>query len=152
MKRALPLILTLCLMSSAYAQDNFRSDLLNPQSVISHYSSVSKKPKEKAHLSQEKKTGKIPIGKTLSSFSSKEPKNDADGNIMGYELGPGRDPGLFADVGLQQGDVAIQVNDIKLNNPANSARALKSLQRGNAVSVIVLRNGQQQTLSLSVPE
>jgi len=80
------------------------------------------------------------------------PKNDADGNIMGYELGPGRDPGLFADVGLQQGDVAIQVNDIKLDNPANSARALKSLQSGDAVSVIVLRNGQQQTLSLSVPE
>jgi len=80
------------------------------------------------------------------------PKNDADGNIMGYELGPGRDPELFADVGLRKGDVAIQVNDIKLNNPANSARALKSLQSGDAVSVIVLRNGQQQTLSLSVPE
>ena len=80
------------------------------------------------------------------------PKNDAEGNIIGYELGPGRDPELFAQVGLQEGDVAIQINDIKLDNPANSARALKSAQSGETVSVTVLRNGQEEVLSLSVPE
>ena len=80
------------------------------------------------------------------------PKNDADGNIMGYELGPGRDPELFDAVGLQQGDVVVQINDIKLDNPANSARALKSAQSGETVSVTVLRNGQQEVLTLSVPE
>ena len=80
------------------------------------------------------------------------PKNGADGKIMGYELGPGRDPELFAQVGLQPGDVAIQINDIRLDNPANSARALKSAQSGETVSVTVLRNGQEQVLSLSVPE
>jgi general secretion pathway protein C len=80
------------------------------------------------------------------------PKNDAEGNIIGYELGPGRDPDLFAQVGLQEGDVAILINDIKLDNPANSARALKSVQTGDTVSVTVLRNGQEEVLSLSVPE
>ena len=80
------------------------------------------------------------------------PKNDADGNIMGYELGPGRDPELFDAVGLQQGDVVVQINDIKLDNPANSARALKSAQSGATVSVTVMRNGQQEVLTLSVPE
>ena len=79
-------------------------------------------------------------------------KTDDDGNTIGFELGPGRDPELFAQVGLQEGDVAIQINDIKLDNPANSARALKSAQSGATVSVIVLRNGQEQVLSLSVPE
>jgi len=80
------------------------------------------------------------------------PKKGEGGKTIGYELGPGRDPGLFAQVGLQEGDVAIQINDIKLDNPANSARALKSAQSGETVSVTVLRNGQQQVLSLSVPE
>jgi general secretion pathway protein C len=80
------------------------------------------------------------------------PKKGDDGKTIGYQLGPGRDPELFAQVGLQEGDVAIQINDIKLNNPANSARALKSAQSGETVSVTVLRNGQQEVLSLSVPE
>ena len=80
------------------------------------------------------------------------PKKDGEGKTIGYELGPGRDPELFTQVGLQEGDVAIQINDIKLDNPANSARALKSAQSGDTVSVTVLRNGQQEVLSLSVPE
>ena len=80
------------------------------------------------------------------------PKNDADGKIMGYELGPGRDPELFDAVGLQQGDVVVQINDIKLDNPVNSSRALKSAQSGETVSVTVLRNGQEEVLTLSVPE
>lgn len=80
------------------------------------------------------------------------PKKDGEGNTIGYELGPGSDSELFTQVGLQKGDVAIQINDIKLDNPANSARALKSAQSGDTVSVTVLRNGQEEVLSLSVPE
>jgi len=80
------------------------------------------------------------------------PKKDGKGKTIGFELGPGRDPALFKQVGLQKGDVAIQINDIKLDNPANSARALKSAQSGATVSVTVLRNGQEKVLSLSVPE
>ena len=80
------------------------------------------------------------------------PKRDAAGKTIGYELKPGRDPELFTQVGLQAGDVAIEINDIKLNNPANSARALKSVQSGDTVSVKVLRNGREEVLSLSVPE
>ena len=80
------------------------------------------------------------------------PKKDGEGNTIGYELRPGSDSELFTQVGLQKGDVAIQINDIKLDNPANSARALKSAQSGDAVSVTVLRNGQEEVLSLSVPE
>jgi len=80
------------------------------------------------------------------------PKKDGGGKTIGYELGPGRDPALFEQVGLQKGDVAIQINDIKLDNPTNSARALKSAQSGATVSVTVLRNGQEEVLSLSVPE
>ena len=74
------------------------------------------------------------------------------GKTVGYVLSPGRDPDLFAQVGLQAGDVAIQINDIKLDNPSNSARALKSMQSGESVTVTVLRNEQEEVLSLEWPE
>lgn len=80
------------------------------------------------------------------------PKRGANGKTIGYTLSPGRDRDLFEQVGLQAGDVAIQINDIKLDNPTNSARALKSMQSGDSASVTVMRNGQEEVLSLEWPE
>ena len=88
----------------------------------------------------------------LSNLVRATPKRGEDGKTIGYTLSPGRDPDLFAQVGLQEGDVAIQINDIKLDNPTNSARALKSIQSGESVSVTVMRNDQEEVLSLEWPE
>jgi general secretion pathway protein C len=91
-------------------------------------------------------------GANLANLVRATPKRGKGGKTIGYILSPGRDPDLFAQVGLQQGDVAIQINDIKLDNPTNSARALKSMQSGDSVSVTVLRAGQEQVVSLDWPE
>jgi general secretion pathway protein C len=88
----------------------------------------------------------------LSNLIRATPKRGADGKTIGYTLSPGRDPDLFAQVGLQAGDVAIQINDIKLDNPTNSARALKSMQNGESISLTVMRNNQEEVLSLEWPE
>ncbi len=88
----------------------------------------------------------------LSNLIRATPKRGEGGKTVGYVLSPGRDPDLFAQVGLQPGDVAIQINDIKLDNPSNSARALKSMQSGESVTVTVLRNEQEEVLSLEWPE
>ena len=88
----------------------------------------------------------------LSNLIRATPKRGEGGKTVGYVLSPGRDPDLFAQVGLQSGDVAIQINDIKLDNPSNSARALKSMQSGESVTVTVLRNEQEEVLSLEWPE
>ena len=91
-------------------------------------------------------------GANLANLVRATPKRGKGGKTVGYILSPGQDPDLFAQVGLQQGDVAIQINDIKLDNPTNSARALKSMQSGDSVSVTVLRGGQEQIVSLDWPE
>ena len=88
----------------------------------------------------------------LSNLVRATPKRGTDGKTIGYTLSPGRDPDLFAQVGLQAGDVVIQINDIKLDNPANSSRALKSMQKGESVSVTVMRNDQEEVLNLEWPE
>ena len=92
-------------------------------------------------------------GKTnLPNLVRATPKRGKNGKTIGYTLSPGRDPDLFEQVGLQAGDVAIQINNISLDNPTNSARALKSMQSGESVSVTVMRDGQEQVLSLEWPE
>ena len=88
----------------------------------------------------------------LSNLIRATPKRGEGGKTVGYILSPGRDPDLFAQVGLQPGDVAIQINDIKLDNPTNSARALKSMQSGDSVTVTVLRDEQEEVLNLEWPE
>jgi len=80
------------------------------------------------------------------------PKQDEEGNIVGYTLQPGRDRELFDHLGLEAGDVVVQINDLKLDNAANSAQALKSVQNGQEVSMTVLRDGQEQVLSFTLPE
>jgi general secretion pathway protein C len=91
-------------------------------------------------------------GTNLPNLVRATPKRGKDGKTIGYTLSPGRDPDLFEQVGLQAGDVAIQINNIKLDNPSNSARALKSMQSGESATVTVMRNGQEQVLSLEWPE
>jgi general secretion pathway protein C len=80
------------------------------------------------------------------------PKQDEEGNIIGYVLQPGRDRELFDHLGLQAGDVVVQINDLKLDNAASSAQALKSVQNGQEVTMTVLRDGQEQVMSFSLPE
>ncbi|MGD8629562.1 MAG: type II secretion system protein GspC [Gammaproteobacteria bacterium] len=80
------------------------------------------------------------------------PKQDEDGNIVGYTLQPGRDRELFTHLGLQAGDVVVQINDLKLDSAASSAQALRSVQNGQEVNMVVLRDGQEQLLSFTLPE
>lgn len=76
------------------------------------------------------------------------PKEDADGKLTGYVVTPGQDAKLFAQVGLQNGDVVTEVNNLSLADPNNATKALKSLQSGEQVTVKLLRNGVEQTLTI----
>ncbi len=79
-------------------------------------------------------------------------QRDEGGNLIGYSVAPGRKPALFKEVGLRSGDVIIEVNGLGLNEPANGAKALKSLQGGEAVTVKLLRGGQEHTLTLDAQQ
>lgn len=77
------------------------------------------------------------------------PKTDEHGHTMGYMVSPGRDPRLFNQVGLRPGDVVLEVNNMSLADPANGAKALKSLQEGQQVTVKLLRGGVERTLTIA---
>ena len=86
--------------------------------------------------------------KSLTRMLRTSLKMDNDGNILGYQLTPGSDPGMFRDLGLKSGDVVTQVNDLALRIPANGPKALQALKSGDPVALILIRDGQQQTLVL----
>jgi general secretion pathway protein C len=77
------------------------------------------------------------------------PKMDANGHTMGYVVSPGRDPRLFSQVGLEAGDVVLEVNNMSIADPANGAKALKSLQDGGQVTVKLLRRGVERTVTIA---
>ena len=79
-------------------------------------------------------------------------KLDESGNIVGYSVTPGRKPELFKEVGLQTGDIVTEVNGLALSEPANSGKALQSLQGGEAVTVKLLRGGQEHILTLDTQQ
>jgi len=90
--------------------------------------------------------------RSLQGLVNATPKQNEDGGLLGYTLNPGRDPELFEQMGLQPGDVIMQVNDVKLDAPSAGVVALKSAQSGDSLSVVVMRDGAEQTISISVPE
>ena len=90
--------------------------------------------------------------KSLYGLVRATPKKDEEGNMVGYTLQPGRDPQLFATMGLQDGDVVTGINEVQLDSLANGMKALKSAEAGNTVTMTVLRNEQEETLTFSMPE
>jgi len=89
--------------------------------------------------------------KSLYGLISVKPKRDDKGRMMGYTLNPGKEPQLFEDVGLQPGDIAIEVNGEKLNTARAGGRALRQIIDG-AVTLVVLRNGAEETITVDIPQ
>ena len=72
--------------------------------------------------------------------------------MIGYTLQTGRDKALFSEMGLQPGEVVTRVNEVDLADISSGMRALKSAEGGDSVSLTVMRGGQEQQLSINVPQ
>lgn len=78
------------------------------------------------------------------------PFNDANG-FAGFRLFPGNNPALFAQLGLQPGDLVKEVNGIVLDNPMRGAEVMQGLRESSQLSMRILRAGQEQTLTVDIP-
>lgn len=90
--------------------------------------------------------------KTLIEVVRPSPHMGKNGRMIGYMLHPGREPGLFKELGLQPGDIAVKINNIELSSKENGMQALKSIQSGDHASMTILRNGQEQVMNFRMPE
>ncbi|MGB5727147.1 MAG: type II secretion system protein GspC [Thiogranum sp.] len=74
-----------------------------------------------------------------------------DGKFVGFKLQPGRQPGAFNQLGLQSGDIVTAINGVQIDSPSSGMKAMRALGEGDSVNVTLLRDGQETSLSLSLP-
>ncbi len=74
-----------------------------------------------------------------------------DGKFIGFRLQAGKEPGAMKELGLKPGDVVTSINGVQIDSPAKGMKAMQSLGEGDSVNVTLLRNGQETSMSLTLP-
>jgi len=87
----------------------------------------------------------------FTDFISISPKTD-EGQLIGYQVSPGKEPALFQSAGLQAGDVIAQINGLDLTDMQQSQEALSELRNAQSLELTIIRDGSFTTLYLDLPE
>lgn len=86
----------------------------------------------------------------LMELARPVPYTDANG-FAGFRLFPGSKPALFAQVGLQPGDIVKEVNGVILDNPTKGAEVMQELRDSQQLSLRIERGGQEINLAVDIP-
>ena len=65
-----------------------------------------------------------------------------DGQIVGYNLSPGKDPKLFNQMGLRSGDLATSINGYQLTDMKQAMSAIGELRNATSATIVIERAGQ----------
>jgi general secretion pathway protein C len=76
----------------------------------------------------------------------------AQGKQRGYRVYPGRNRQAFVRLGLRPGDLVTAINGTPLDDPARGQDVFRTIGSSNEARVTVLRNGQQQDLTLNMAQ
>jgi len=74
----------------------------------------------------------------------------AGGRQQGFRVYPGRDRDAFMRLGLRPGDLVTAIDGTPLDDPARGAQILNTLGSSGEAHITVLRDGQQQDLTLDL--
>ena len=75
-----------------------------------------------------------------------------NGKLMGYRITPKQNPEILESQGIVAGDVITRVNNIQLNSQKQGIRALRNAVKADALEVVVLRDGVEVPLSISLAQ
>ena len=76
----------------------------------------------------------------------------AQGKQRGYRVYPGRNRQAFVRLGLRPGDLVTAINGTPLDDPARGQEVFRTIGSSNEAHVTVMRNGQQQDLTLNMAQ
>ena len=76
----------------------------------------------------------------------------SQGKQRGYRVYPGRNRQAFSRLGLHPGDLVTAINGTPLDDPARGQDIFRTIGASNEAHVTVLRNGQQQDLTLNMAQ
>lgn len=77
---------------------------------------------------------------------------DAQGNLIGYRVRPGRDRAQFAQFGLQTGDIVTSINGTPLDDPAKAMELYGQLREAKEASFVVRRGDQEINLIVGLAQ
>ncbi|MEH8017297.1 type II secretion system protein GspC [Rheinheimera muenzenbergensis] len=75
-----------------------------------------------------------------------------NGQLSGYRLMPGKDPSLFAQLGLQPNDLAIEINGIALNDMQQAMNVINELRDAKEAAIKIERDGEIRDILVSLSQ
>ncbi|HLS81889.1 MAG TPA: type II secretion system protein GspC [Steroidobacter sp.] len=76
----------------------------------------------------------------------------ANGVQRGFRVYPGQDRKMFAQLGLQPGDLVLTINGTPLDDPQRAMEIFNTIETSNQVNLTIERNGQTQELTLNTAQ
>lgn len=73
--------------------------------------------------------------------------NFVDGRQEGFILREVKNNGIYHNLGLQNGDILLRINDYNISNPETALQAFYSLKGLDNVQLDIIRNGNRTTLT-----
>ncbi|WP_432460322.1 MULTISPECIES: type II secretion system protein GspC [unclassified Agarivorans] len=74
-----------------------------------------------------------------------------DGALTGYRVNPGKNKGVFEQVGLKAGDLAVALNGFDLRDNAQAMQVMQEMADLTDITITVERDGQLQDIFFSLP-
>ncbi len=75
-----------------------------------------------------------------------------NGKLLGYRITPKQNPEILEAQGIVAGDVITRVNNIQLNSQKQGIRALRNAVKAESLDIVVLRDGVEVPLSISLAQ
>jgi type II secretion system protein C len=96
----------------------------------------------------EKKPALVMSTEPVTDYLRPTPVYD-DADLVGYQVYPGANAGVFAQLGLQPGDVIISINGAPIGDPGQGVTLLEQLVGGSELPVTVRRKDQLIDMTLN---
>jgi general secretion pathway protein C len=81
---------------------------------------------------------------------AKASPNMVDGVLKGWRMDQIKPESFYAKSGMQNGDVALEINGVVLSDAGQSVKLLKDLKNESEIDIKINRNGVDMTISLKV--
>jgi general secretion pathway protein C len=73
-----------------------------------------------------------------------------DGKVEGFRVSEVKPSGIFATVGVKNGDVLLRINDFPIDSPDKAIQSFVSLKGQSRIKLDLIRDGQPATLNYDI--
>lgn len=73
-----------------------------------------------------------------------------DGKVEGFRVSEVKPSGIFAIIGIRNGDILHKINDLPVDSPERAIQSLASLKGQNRIKLDLVRDGQPSTFSYDI--